>query len=62
MVERVAAEENLPIVRTEVALRAAPSPTFPDYDMTHPNAEGARVIGGVLFEDLRGRGWLQVEP
>jgi lysophospholipase L1-like esterase len=58
VVARVAAETGTPLVRTEDALRAAPVPTFSDYDVTHPNGAGYAIIGQRLYEELRRLGWL----
>lgn len=58
VVQRFAHERGLPFVETASALRSDPLPTFTDYDNSHPNAEGLRVIGGRLADALVDLGWL----
>ncbi len=58
IVARVADETGTPLVRTEPALRTAPGPTFGDYDLSHPNAVGYRVIARRIYDELRDRDWL----
>lgn len=59
IVAKVASETGTPLVRTTDALRAAPEPTFSDFDMTHPNGNGYRIIGRRLYEELGQLGWLE---
>jgi lysophospholipase L1-like esterase len=56
--ERVARETGSAYLRTEDALRAAPTSVFTDYDMSHLDEDGARLLARLVFEDLRTRGWL----
>jgi lysophospholipase L1-like esterase len=58
VVVRVAQETGSPFIRTAEALRAAPTPVFSDWDLSHPTAEGGEIIAGVLAEALRTQGWL----
>jgi lysophospholipase L1-like esterase len=59
IVARVAAETGTPLVLTRDALRAGPEPTFSDYDLTHPNGAGYRVIAQRLYAELRRLAWLE---
>jgi lysophospholipase L1-like esterase len=59
IVARVAADTGTPLVRTRDALRTAPEPTFSDYDLSHPNAAGYRIVARRLYDDLRALGWLE---
>jgi lysophospholipase L1-like esterase len=56
--ERVARETGSAYLRTEDALRAAPGPVFTDYDLSHLNDDGARLLARLVFEKLRALGWL----
>ncbi len=56
--ERVARETGSAYLRTEDALRAAPKPVFTDYDLSHLDEDGARLLARLVFEDVRRRGWL----
>jgi hypothetical protein len=56
--ERVARETGSAYLRTEDALRAAPTSVFTDYDMSHLNDDGARLLARLVFEELRTLGWL----
>jgi len=58
VVVRVAGEHEVPVVETAAALRSAPGRTFTDYDNSHPNADGLRVIGSELAATLVRLGWL----
>jgi hypothetical protein len=58
VVVRVAGEHDVPVVETAAALRSAPGRTFTDYDNSHPNADGLRVIGSELAAALVHLGWL----
>jgi hypothetical protein len=58
VVVRVADETGTPFIRTAEALRAAPTPVFSSWDLSHPNAEGGEIIAQVLAEALRAQGWL----
>ena len=58
LTERVAHETGSAYLRTEPAIRAAPRSVFTDYDMSHFDEEGARLVGRLVFGDLRTRGWI----
>jgi lysophospholipase L1-like esterase len=58
-VARVAAETGTPFIRTHDAMRNAPEPTFSDYDLSHPNAAGYRVVARRMYAELRELGWLE---
>jgi lysophospholipase L1-like esterase len=58
VVVRVAEVSGTPFIRTNEALRAAPTPVFSAWDVSHPTAEGGEIIAQVLAEALRAQGWL----
>jgi lysophospholipase L1-like esterase len=58
-VERVAAETGTPLVRTRAALWEAHERAFTDFDLSHPNADGARIVAEALRQKLRELGWLR---
>ena len=60
--ERVARETGSAYLRTEDALRAAPKSVFTDYDMSHLDEDGARLLARLVFDEIRKRGWLGEPP
>ena len=60
--ERVARETGSAYLRTEDALRAAPTSVFTDYDMSHLDEDGARLLARLVFDELRTLGWLGPAP
>jgi hypothetical protein len=62
LTERVARETGSAYLRTEPAIRAAPKSVFTDYDMSHFDEEGARLMGRLVFAELRTLGWLGAPP
>lgn len=56
--ERVARDTGSAYLRTEPAMRAAPTPVFTAYDLSHPNDDGARLLATLVLGELRRLGWL----
>jgi lysophospholipase L1-like esterase len=62
VVLRVAEAHDVPVVATAAALRSAPVRTFTDFDNSHPNADGLRIIGSELATALARLHWLGPRP
>jgi hypothetical protein len=58
VVARVARDTGTPFVRTEDELVQSPDPPFTEWDLSHPNPTGARIIAERVFEELITRSWL----
>jgi lysophospholipase L1-like esterase len=57
-VERVAREMGTPLLHTRAALWRAHEVAFTDFDLSHPNAAGARIVAEELRRRLGELGWL----
>jgi lysophospholipase L1-like esterase len=55
---RIARDTGDEYLRTEDAIRAAPFPVFTDYDLSHLNDDGARLLGALVLNRLQELGWL----
>jgi lysophospholipase L1-like esterase len=58
VVERVARDTGSLFVRTADDFARSADPPFPEWDLSHPNEVGIRIIANRLFEAMRDRGWI----